>query len=96
MERVVELAIAIDRRQVERRLGLAVEVDDEQVFGELLADRDETGILVVDQTLAVERDDVLAVVRRARGVDVDHRPAHLFDVPADQCVPLVPLAGIER
>ena len=72
------------------------EVDDQQLLLELPADGEEPAVAVVDQALAVEGDDVLAVVGGADGVDVDDRLAEPRDVAADQRVALVPLAGVER
>ena len=71
-QRVVHLALAILRGERQRRRPTArrVHVDDHQILGELAAHRDEPAGRVVDEALAVERDDVLAVVRRADGVDV--------------------------
>ena len=76
-----------------RRAG--TEIDDEQFLGELPGDGDEPAVPVVDQALAVEGDDVLAVVGGADGVDVDQWRADLGDVPPDQGVALVALAGVE-
>src|SRR5215204_6120385 len=50
---------------------------------------------VVDEAFTVERDDVLAVVRRPRGVDVGERPLQLRQVSADDLVAGVTLARAE-
>ena len=75
--------------------GRRIHVDDQELLDELPAHRQQPPVGRVRQAFAVERDDVLPVVGRARGVHIYEGLSEPRDVLADERVALVPLAGVE-